>query len=68
MDLSKEELLITNEALIKAKRLSETEGFKTEKRILDSYRTNPNAETIIQGMYDLLNRKIESAIKEIKNE
>ena len=67
MKLSKEELKLINEALCKVKALSETEGFRAEKRILDSYVTssNENVNKLIQDMYSQLLQKIE---REMTNE
>ena len=69
MEFSNEELLLINEALIKAKNQSETDGFATEKQILDSHRgaPNENLSSNIQRMYDQLLRKFEDAIKEMKD-
>jgi hypothetical protein len=69
-EFSKDDLMIINEALLKAKRQSETDGFETEKLILDSHRAASNESYIscIQLMYDQLLRKIEDAIKEMKDE
>ncbi|MCL2214528.1 MAG: hypothetical protein FWC06_04880 [Treponema sp.] len=68
-ELSKVELMIIIEALLKAKRQSETDGFETEKRILDSLSiaTNESCSTNIQLLYDRLHQKMEEAIKEMKD-
>jgi len=70
MDFSIEELKIINEALRKSKAISETEGFETEKRSIDSnsISSKENVNTLIQEMYRQLLQKIEDAIKEMKDE
>jgi hypothetical protein len=67
MEFSKEELMLINEALIKGMNQSETEGFETEKRILDSYTSQKeNVNYLIQEMYRQLLRKIEYATNDMK--
>ena len=70
MNLSKDELVIIREALLMAKRQSETDGIQFSKRLLDNYHAAPNKKvaSLIQQMYEQLNRKIENAIEEMKDE
>jgi hypothetical protein len=64
LDCSGDELRVIKEALLKARAQSETEGFETEKCVIDSFRVAPNenVSAAIQDMYDRLLRKIQSAI------
>jgi len=66
MKLSKEELILINEALIKAKAQTETEDFAREKIILSSCQisTNENVAKLIQELYSQLLFKIDEAMKD----
>jgi len=70
MNFSKEELKLIDEALRKSKAKSETEGFETEKRSIDSnpISSKENVNTLNQEMYRQLLQKIEDAIKEMKDD
>ena len=65
MVFSKEELILINEALKKAKANSETVGYEFEKKILDrnKFSSNENVNSMIQELYNRLLDKIESHIE-----
>jgi hypothetical protein len=68
LEFSKEELLLINEALIKANNLSETGYLETEKRMLDSTKLEKeNAISLREEMYRQLLRKIEAAVNNMKD-
>jgi hypothetical protein len=59
-EFSKEELMLINEVLIKARDQSDTTGFDIEKLMVDSLGSSE------QKYYDLLLRKIGDAIKHME--
>ena len=60
-EFSKDDLNLILAALKRLRDQSGTEGFKREKEIIDSFRTDDNK--IIQLFYELLLEKIKDAIK-----
>jgi hypothetical protein len=65
IDCSNDELRVIKEALLKARAQSETEGFETEKRVIDYIPITPdgNADAVIQDMYSRLLEKIQQAME-----
>jgi F0F1-type ATP synthase epsilon subunit len=68
MELSKEDLKIITDAIIKASNFSETEWLEMEKTMLEScpLATNENASSIVFEMWNQLNRKVEGAMDRMK--